>query len=389
MSKFLTPAQQEYRLLANEADALSQRQDMSRTDQSRMSFLLAKMKALQGGFVANSSDECREFFGNLFKGRELRTTFLSNEGTTALSEGTQSITWSQQAEGGALVPHEFYDQLVLGMAQFDPLLDKNIVTVIESGSGALPPFTIPGWDLSTYAAVMVAEGVQAPPQVPPTVSGTILNGYKFKCDLPISLELEEDAFQATQSLMQTAFTIGFGRGIGKQLILGNGTTAPQGILAGTPSVYTTASPTALVLNDFENVYFKIDRAHRNSPKCAWLMNDAAYQLARKATDSVGNPLLKLHKDKEMIMGKPVYISPSLPSYNASLGTQQAGSFCVFGDLEHYFVRVSKMSIARKSQLPGYIEFGTALYTGIMRADAKVFDPTGGNNAPIVSAQLHE
>ena len=30
-----------------------------------------------------------------------------------------------------------------------------------------------------------------------------------------------------------------------------------------------------------------------------------------------------------------------------------------------------------------------LYTGIMRADAKVFDPTGGAVSPIVYANLHE
>jgi len=380
MSKYLTPAQQEYRLLANEADEISKRSDISKRDESRMSFLLAKMKALQSGNVASSSDETRDFFRALLKGRETRQ----------MQEGQQTITYSAQAEGGALVPQEFYDNLVMGMAQYDPLLDKNIVTLIESGSGALPPFTLPGWDLSTFSAVMVGEGVKQNPQTPPAVSGAILNGYKFMASLPVSIELEEDAFQSWQSLMQTAYTIGMARGIGTQLVVGSGSpNAPQGVLAGTSSVYTLASNGVVVLNDIENIYFKVDRVHRAAPKCAWLMNDAAYQMVRKAVDTVGNPLLKVHKDKETLMGKPVYVSPSLPNYNASLGAQLPGSFCVFGDLEHYFVRVSKLAIRRQWQLPGYVENGMALYTGIMRADAKVFDPTGGSNAPIVSATLHE
>jgi len=153
MSKYLTPAQQEYRLLANEADEISKRSDISKRDESRMSFLLAKMKALQSGNVASSSDETRDFFRALLKGRETRQ----------MQEGQQTITYSAQAEGGALVPQEFYDNLVMGMAQYDPLLDKNIVTLIESGSGALPPFTLPGWDLSTFSAVMVGEGVKQNP----------------------------------------------------------------------------------------------------------------------------------------------------------------------------------------------------------------------------------
>jgi len=92
------------------------------------------------------------------------------------------------------------------------------------------------------------------------------------------------------------------------------------------------------------------------------------------------------KDKETIMGKPVLISPSLPTYNPSIGAQ-AGTFCVFGDLSHMFVRVSRMILQRQWQLPGYVENGMALYTGLMRADAKVFDPTSGGVPPIVSASM--
>jgi len=144
-----------------------------------------------------------------------------------------------------------------------------------------------------------------------------------------------------------------------------------------------------VLNDFENVYFGLNRWHRAAPKCAWLLNDTVYQMARKATDSVGNPLLKLERDEETIMGKPVYVCPSLPEYNASLAEQAAGSFCVFGDLAHYVVRVSQLSIRRNWQLPGFVENGLALHTGLLRCDAKLIDPSAGAVPPIVSARLHE
>jgi hypothetical protein len=51
--------------------------------------------------------------------------------------------------------------------------------------------------------------------------------------------------------------------------------------------------------------------------------------------------------------------------------------------------VSRLIINRAWQLPGYVEYGKALYTGIMRADATVFDPTGGSVPPLVTASLHE
>jgi HK97 family phage major capsid protein len=378
MSKYLTPAQQELRAALIEANEVSQRSDgNAKLNEARLSFLLAKIKTLTAGGPA-TGNETNEFFRALFMGKETR----------AMQEGSQTLSYTQGAEGGYLVPQEFNDSVVYGMAQFDPLLNKDAVTLIESDSFALPPFTIPGWDLSTFAAVKIAEGAQQNGQTPPTVSGVILNAYKYKASLPVTMELEEDAFQPMLRLITDAYGIGFARGIGIDLAVGNGTTAPQGALTGAASSgVTSASGTALTLNDFENVYFSVNRFYRASPKCAWLMSDATYQLARKAIDTVGNPLLKLIHDKETIMGKPVLVSPSLPAYNPSLGTQAEGSFCVFGDLSHYFVRVSKMIVKRQWQLPGYVENGMALYTGIMRADAKVFDPTSGSVPPIVSARL--
>jgi len=389
MSKYLTPAQREQLAVLAEADEITKRSadgsGLSKQAESRLSYLLAKNKALNTA-TPGAQDECDRFFSDLFKGKENRQ----------LQEGTQSITFTAEAEGGALVPQEFNDDIVHGMAQYDPLLNSDVVTLIESPDFALRPFTIPGWDMSTFAATQVAEsgrqiGAGLVGGAPlPTISGKILNGYKFKASLPATLELEEDSFQPLMKLMQSAYSIGFARGIGAALVTGSGSGAPQGVLTGAGSSgVTTASNGVLVLNDFENVYFSVNRYHRAAPKCAWLMNDTVYQMTRKAVDSVGNPLIKLHKDKEMIMGKPVYIAPSLPAYNPSLGVQANGSFCIFGDLAHMFVRVSKMVVKRQWQLPGYVENGMALYTGIMRADSKVFDPTLGGAPPIVYANLHE
>ncbi len=379
MSKYLTPAMQELRAALVEADEITKRSEGGRPSEARLNFLLAKIKSLNAGAVVPVNEQRDEFFRALFAGKETR----------AMQEGAQTLAYTQGAEGGYLVPQEFHDEVAFGMAQFDPLLDASVVTLIQSDTFALPPYTIPGWDLSTFAATKVAEGAKQVGAVPPTVSGVTLNGYTYKASLPVTMELEQDSFQPMLKLITAAYAVGFARGIGADLVLGNGTTAPQGALVGAgASAYTTAAAGVLSLNDFEAVYFKVNRFHRNSPKCAWLMNDAAYQMARKSADASGNPLLKLIKDKETIMGKPVLVSPSLPQYNASLGTQAAGSFCVFGDLSHMYVRVSKTVVTRQWQLPGYVENGMALYTGIMRADAKVFDPTSGNSVPLVSASLH-
>ena len=248
--------------------------------------------------------------------------------------------------------------------------------------------------MSTFAAVKVNEAALQTASgligggTLPAVSAKMLNAYKYKASIPVSTELEEDAFQPMMKTISDAYQVGFARGIGADLVTGDGATAPQGVLnAAGASVYTTANTGKLVLDDFESVYFSVNRFHRSNSKCAWLLTDSVYQLARKATDTVGNPLLKVIKDEETIMGKPVLVCPSLPEYNASLGTQAAGSFCVFGNLSQLFVRVSQMVIRRQWQLAGYVENAQALYTGMIRADAKLVDPTNGSVPPIVSASL--
>lgn len=383
MAKYLTPAQQEIRSLLNEADELSRRSEPSKQDTARSAYIYAKIKALSSGIDA--VDYRTQFFSDLFKGKQPKSEVRA----TPLEAGQQTVLYSTGLEGGYLVPQEYHDEVQFGMAQYDPLLNKDIVTLLESKDQSLRPYTIPGWDMSTFAAVKVSENAQQIPQTtPPAASGVILGGYKYMASLPVTNELEEDMYEVTQKLMADAFTVAFARGIGADLILGSGTNAPQGVIAGTTSAYTLAALGVVSLTDIENIYFKVNRIHRASPKCAWLMNDTSYQMTRKAVDTAGNPLLKVIKDKETLMGKPVYICPSLPLYNPSLGTQAAGSFCAFGDLSHMYVRVSRLSVSRSTQAAGYAENGKALYRGLMRADAKVFDPTSGGTPPIVTAALH-
>jgi HK97 family phage major capsid protein len=381
MSKYLTPAQQEIRTALNEADEISKRSEITKRDEARLSFLLAKCKALQNGTQGEVSDETPRFFRSLFKGHDMRTV-------SPMQEGTQTISYTAGAEGGFLVPTQFHNDVIVAAAQFDPLLNKNIVTLIESSTLSLNPYIIPGWDLSTFSATLITEGSQQTGQVAPLANNTTLKSFKYSASVPLTTELEDDMFEPATKLVAQAFGIGFGRGIGADLTIGTGSGMPQGVVNASDSGYTTAALGVVTQDDIEAVYFDVNAFYRNAPKCAWLMNDAAYKQVRKAKDASGKLLLNVSKDEQILMGKPVYICPSLPAYNASLGTQGAGSFCVFGDLSYLMVRVSRLAITRSMQAPGFVEKGLALYRGNMRADAKIFNPAGSSNPPIVTARLH-
>jgi HK97 family phage major capsid protein len=354
----------------NEADRLSRQPVQTKESRARISVLLAQIAAAKNGSVEIPNKASEEFFRALVRGEN-----IEQRGNTMLAGTNDASNQTQGSAGGYLVPTEFADSLILGLAQVDPLLDENVVTLKKSATFALRPYGMPGWDLSSFAAVKVGEATQQTPQTVPTASHQMLNGYQYRASLTASFELEEDDFQPVIDQFTKAYSIGFARGIGADLVNGNGSTAPQGVLsAASFSGYTTATGGGVITaTDIDEIYFGVNVIYRNAPKCAWVMSDTTYKAVRQARDANGRPLINMVDDREMLMGKPVRISPSMPSYNASTGAAHA---IIFGDMSHYVVRVSAPLIQRSIEGVGMVETGIAQYRGLIRADAKLVDPSG-------------
>lgn len=301
--------------------------------------------------------------------------------------GSAAVSFSSNgALGGVLVPMSFHKQVTEGLAAVDPLLDPEVSNVVYEDDFKLPPLQIPGWDISTIKAVKVTEANQHNSDTVPDETQKVLNKFTYRVSLGASLEWEDDqrTFDTAQAAMARAFGVGFARGIGEDLVKGDGVSAPQGVLTGAAdSGVTTANAGKLVLADFTDIYFAVNKIYRASEKCAWLMNDTTYKMARNATDTNGRPLLDLSRGDEdaRILGKRVHVCPSLSATAGQKGI-------VFGDMSHFYVHASTMLVRRRLQVPGYVENGKALYTGLMIADSVVHDPTDGAMPPIVSATLH-
>jgi len=309
--------------------------------------------------------------------------------------GGESITYTLGSSGGFFVPQSFYYEAIEALANTDPLLDEKNVSLIKNLRLTANPITVPGWDLSGISSSQVGEGIQQTPGTVPQFSAKNLAGWMHRVSLAGTIEWEQDAFDMAMTLMARAYGVGFARGIGKQLVTGTGVGQPQGLLTGAAnSGYTTvtasvAGTTPLKYNDISAIYNSVDRVYRASKKCAWVMNDVTYTQVRNAVDNSGRPLLDMAEDKEELFGKPVLISPSMPSGPGSQGI-------VFGDLSHFFVRLSAMTIQRNWQVggtAGNVERGEAIYHGRQRADSVVFDPSRATSPatgtpPIVFAVLH-
>ncbi|MGA2482144.1 MAG: phage major capsid protein [Candidatus Acidiferrales bacterium] len=391
-----------------EMNSITKKPRMTREDRARFDFLSVRVSALKAGYSPEEVAEQqvnsrlvregqkpinfkRERAGQLTLEERLFRAYLNgNE-----EEQRDLITNNPQLSainttGGSFVPLEFWEQVTEAMAQVDPLTDGDYVNLHPGIGLGLRPLQLPAWDLTTIESEQVAESDDAPSSdfIVPTTTAKLLGGFMHRINLVASFEFDQDSFRPTMELLARAYGVGFARGIGKQLVNGTGTDEPQGIaVKAANSGVSNSTPGSLVLDDFLNIFFSINRIYRASPKCCWVCGDSVYKLIRKATDRIQNrPLLSVERDEEVLLGKPVLISPSLdvnPTFNPSLAQNQL----IFGDLSHFHVRLSELVINRSIEGVGLIEKGLALYQGLMRADSWLADPSVGDMPPIIYATI--
>jgi HK97 family phage major capsid protein len=358
------------------------RQSGISSDEMRAKYTGALIEDLHGGSPEAAERRYEKAFTAYLKGddgNQLRG-FLA---------GTQSITYQQPTSGGYLVPTLTKEAIFEALTQICPLFDKNIVSLDEGATFASNPKQVSGWDLTAITSTQIGEGQTQAPIATPAAHGRTINGYTQRVTISASIEAQTDILGITDKF-STAFAVGWGRGAGNLITVGTGVSQPQGIYTGAASSGLTlggqlASGGRITTAEINAVYFSINRIYRSSPKCAWLVPDSVHKALRNSTDDSGRPLLSMHDDDEVLLGKKIYITPDLPEVG---GSPLANGAIIFGDLSHFIVRTSAPWIQRTIESTGSVGSilnGECLFHGRIRVDSYLFDPSAGANPPIVSA----
>lgn len=345
------------------------------------------------GFVYEKTSKTYVGIDETEKDYEQRATSLLGRPISQTYSGTSGT------QGGTFVPEEFSEKFFLGLAQYSDLMNPDNVNLEKSTSYVYPGTNAAGWDLSTFAAQRVGaptgfgDAVQQTAQTVPVADTEFLTGYIYKCTLFATMELFQDDPLLLDRIAK-AYAIGFARGVGTDLAVGSGINQiPQGLLTGAVACGLTLGTGAgsgysapMVTNeDIANVYFSLNRVYRNSPKCAWVMSDESYQRIRLAVDNVGRPLINVRGDEELLFGKKILIAPDMPSAS---GSPIVPGYVVFGDLDYFWVKASQMAVSKTLEVTKGAEYGQYAVIGRMRVNSTVFDPTGGNFPPIISASIN-
>jgi HK97 family phage major capsid protein len=420
MSKF-----KDLNFLVSEANTLSSKATLSKAEERRYSFLLSAISCVKQGMPL--TDIQKEQLNDAEKRDGLPITSFKKKRLTGLSKKQErkavefrdhlrnAVEQRDQSVGnpipqvgsyaglGAFSPVDFFNKIFRGLKKVDPLFD--IATVINTTNGHAMMLPVMGdiENVSTPVGENSDQSANGHDIYKP--SGVKIGAYSFRTPLwRLSREAFEDldlSFTA-RVLFEFFASDRVARGFGKLAISGNGTTDKvTGILtilanSGAVPIIAQGSSTntgggesganSLGSKDFANTYFAVDAAYRAGEKCGWLMNDTTLALISTVLDKSGRPLVDISYGLPTIMGKPVYVSPSMPNVGAS------NVPVLFGNFEYVAIRNAIDPLTRIQvfqQAPGLVEqgeYGLMLFT---RHDVQIlFNDWNGSPAPLVALQNH-
>jgi HK97 family phage major capsid protein len=217
---------------------------------------------------------------------------------------------------------------------------------------------------------LLAEETTMGDAVKPTVGSKTFNAYKMSSTpILISFELLQDsAFNLANYAGQWC-----GERIGRieadYYTTGSGSAQPQGYVTGATSGLTSASATAVTVDELLALQHSVDPAYRNGPGVSWAMNDTTLLALRKLKDGNGvylwQPGIQANVP-DMLLGNRLLINQSMA--NMASGTKAIA----FGDFSKFKIRdVAEVRMIRLNEL--YAATDQVGFIAFHRTDSGVLD----------------
>ena len=283
-------------------------------------------------------------------------------------------------DGGNTVPIGFIAQVFQAMKRTDQVLEAanwDTAATVDGRPTNLPSLT----DTSTSALKVSELGAQTF-QNPSAFanlawpSATTWSSQVIKA----SVQLDQDAGVKLSSVLADAFRIRFARGFGADAVATLISSAATGA--------TTASATAIIQKDLLELVKSVDPAYASADTAGWAMNwnTLVYIFENVTTTaSSGDALFHAKRDDRghyLLLGRPVYVSPSLDDIGASKNP------VLYGDWARFLIRhvPTEAVIRRYDELfAANMQVG---YEMVFRADSAIMHAGGSGDDPIKILQCH-
>ena len=282
---------------------------------------------------------------------EVRTKRETGKSETAsqiralLNGDVRSLTFERRdlntTDDGAVVPTDFLGEVQKIMTTVGPMVDPNVVRVINTSGGN--DLEIPVQSTRPLGtAIAEATTITA---LDPTFSTVTMKAQKVAVLTKISRELLMDNGVNIEAFLAEDLGIALGVKVNNLLTLGTGTVQPNGVSVAAGSGITggTGVSGAFTADNLIDLAHAVDGAYlRNGG--GWLMRRASLGAVRKLQDGAGAYLFAPAATvgtPDRLLGYPVYDNPDVA---AAATTAKS---VLFGGLRNYMVRIAGgLEIAR-------------------------------------------
>lgn len=279
-------------------------------------------------------------------------------------------TTSVDAEGGFLVPDEFFSDVTKRMSSDDALIARTRQFTVSSNNLTLPKDESSPWT-GGVQATWLGENAQYSATTPNTLSEATFKLHKLGALVHVTDELIADAV-ALESYMRSMAPEAIVQKINEAIISGNGVGKPSGILSSSFAVTVAkeSAQTADTINSYNVVKMYSRMLPASRAKAVWYINAMCEEQLRLLKDDNGN-FIYLAAGSQMnqepyalLLGRPVIpMLGSLPQ----LGDK---GDIVFADLGYYYSIVKSNGV--KTAVSSHLKFDYDLqsYKYTMRLDGK-------------------
>lgn len=276
------------------------------------------------------------------------------------------------AAGGYTVPQGFWAKVTETMKHFAGA--EAGAEVLNTDTGNDLPW--PTNDDTGNTGEQLGENTQAAEQ-DLTFGQKTLRNYTFSSKIVrVSLQLLQDTGIDIEGFLARKLGERIGRIENTRFTTGTGSSQPQGYVSGATTGKTTASATAITLDELIDLIHSVDPAYRGSGRCRFKMHDLVLAYVRKIRDDsggsgLGRPIWEPSVQAgvpDLLLGYPYDVNNDMASTIATTNKTIA-----FGDFTAGFVvrHVNGGMLLRLEER--YADFLQVGFLGFDRADSLVQD----------------
>lgn len=265
--------------------------------------------------------------------------------------------------GGYTIATSVYNQVSKTLKNYSPV--RSLAQILNTSTGE--PLRVPRCDDTSNSGAIVSEG-SAHAEQDAVFSTVTMGAFTYSSKMVrVSNELLADSQIDLAQFLGEILGERLGRIQANHFLLGNGTTEPQGVIAGASTV-AAASATTINADDLINVAAAVDPSYlADIENVAWVMHPTIFSLIRKLKDSYGaylvQPITELGPPN--LLGYPVRFASEMDSTTAA--TKKT---VLFGNFRQYLIRdAGTLTVARSNER--YFEYNQSAFIALYRTDAKL------------------